>query len=100
MATGSRAERERRFWERYRNVAISQGVKPKAVRWYVVRAERFIAAYPGRRLAELGAEDIAQYLTGEGQKSSIQDWQFRQTVDAIEILFSIAKAVRSPLDLA
>lgn len=91
MATGSRAERERRFWERYRNAVISQGVKPTAVRWHAVRAERFIAAFPGRRLAEIGAEDIARYLTRQGQKSSVQGWQFRQTVDAIRILYSIVK---------
>ena len=85
------------FWEQYRDVVISQGVKPTAARWYAVRAERFIAAFPGRRLAELGAEDSAQYLTSEGQKSSVQDWQFRQTVDAIRILYSIARTYGSDL---
>jgi hypothetical protein len=38
MATGSRADAERRFWERYRNPPLKQGVKPTAVRWYVLRA--------------------------------------------------------------
>jgi hypothetical protein len=58
MATGSRADRERRFWDRYRNLLLSQGVKPASVRWCVMQAEQFIRAFPGRRLAELEPDDV------------------------------------------
>ncbi|MFO7530206.1 MAG: hypothetical protein R6W86_15630 [Marinobacter sp.] len=60
MATGSRADRERRFWRRYRSILLSRGVKSASVRWYVMRAEQFIRAFPGRRLAELGADEVCR----------------------------------------
>jgi len=82
MATGSRADRERRFWDHYRNILISQVVKPASIRWYVMRAEQFICAFKGRRLAELDADEISGYLGRMGQKSTLSAWQFRQTVDA------------------
>ncbi len=92
MSTGSRADRERRFWDRYRNILLSQGVKPASVRWYVLRAEQFIRAFPGRRLAELEPDDISGYLARKGQISTLQAWQFRQTIDAIQNLYSIVNA--------
>ncbi len=89
MATGSRADRERQFWSRYRNALIKQGVKPSSVRWYVLRAEQFIRAFPGRRLAELGPDEISRYLERAGSNPRLKPWQFRQTVDAIETLYSL-----------
>ena len=89
MATGSREDAERRFWERYRKLLLKQGVKPAAVRWYILRAEQFIRAFSGRRLAELSRQDADEYLGRLGQDSRLQAWQFRQAVDAIRNLYSI-----------
>ena len=89
MATGSRADRERQFWNRYRNTLIRQGVKPHSVRWYVLRAEQFIRAFPDRRLAELGSDDISDYLENVGEDPRLKPWQFRQIVDAIQTLYSL-----------
>jgi hypothetical protein len=58
MATGSRCDAERRFWDRYRDLLIKQGVKPTAVRWHVQRAEQFILSVSGRRLANLYRQDV------------------------------------------
>jgi hypothetical protein len=58
MATGSRVDAERRFWDRYRNLLIKQGVNPTAVRWYVQRAEQFILSASGRCLANLSRQDV------------------------------------------
>ena len=89
MATGSRDDAERRFWERYRNLLLKQGVKLSAVRWYVLRAEYFIQSFLGRRLAGLARHDVDDYLARLGQDWRLQPWQFRQAVDAIRNLYSI-----------
>lgn len=47
MATGSRGDPGRRFWDRYRNLVIKQSVKPTTERWYVQRAEQFILSVSG-----------------------------------------------------
>ncbi|AGA33968.1 integron integrase [Thioalkalivibrio nitratireducens DSM 14787] len=83
MATGSRGDAERRFWERYRNLLLKQGVKPTAVRWYVLRAEQFIQSFSGRRLAELSREDVDDYLRRAGANTALQPWQFRHIVSGI-----------------
>jgi hypothetical protein len=89
MATGRRADKERRFWDPCCNLVISQGVKPTTVRWYVLRAEQFIHAFAGRRLVDLTAEGVADYLTRTGRKPTLLPWRRRQTVDAMQILYSI-----------
>jgi hypothetical protein len=91
MATGSRGDAERRFWDRYGNLLIKQGVKPIAVRWYVQRAEQFSLSVSERRLANLSRQDVDSYLGRLGQDSRLQPWQFRQAVDAIRNLYSIVR---------
>lgn len=91
MSEALREERERRFWDRYIKLLHSQGVKPPADRWHVVRAEAFIRAFPGRRLAELGREEVSGYFEKMGREGGLADWQFRQMVLAIQILFSTVK---------
>ncbi|WP_026289557.1 integron integrase [Thioalkalivibrio sulfidiphilus] len=57
----------------------------------MMRAEQLIRAFPGRRLAELEANDVSDYLARLGQKPNLQAWQFRQSVDAIQTLYSIVR---------
>ena len=68
--------------------SLSRG-KSASVRWHVPRAEHFIRAFPDRRLSEVEPDDIANYLAGMGQKPTLMSWQFRQTVDAIQTLYSL-----------
>jgi hypothetical protein len=89
MATGSRGPRERRFSDRYRNILLSQGVKRVSVRWHVLLAEQVIRAFRGRRLTELKRDEISNYVAGMGRGPALAPWQFRQTVDAIQILYSL-----------
>lgn len=91
MDDDQRTARERRFWARYTNAIIHQGIKPSLVRWHVLRAKSFIKAFPGRRLADLGPDDVAAYLTQAGRQPAMEPWQFRQIVDAIRILYSIVR---------
>jgi len=45
-----------------------------------------IEAFPDKRLALHTADDLTGYLDRLGRKQSSQAWQFRQAVDAIEML--------------
>jgi len=91
MSEASREERQRRFWDNYLKLLHKQGVKPPADRWHVVRAEGFIRAFPGQKLADLSADDVSTYLQKVGRQGNLEDWQYRQVVVAIRILFSTVK---------
>jgi len=79
----------RRFWDRYLELLHQQGIKPPADRWFVIRAEAYIKANPERRLVEHTPADIHRHLSDLGRIDRISDWQFRQSVDAIQKLFEL-----------
>jgi integron integrase len=83
-------DKVRSFWDRYVQKVHESGVKEPFDRWMVRRAEQYIAAHPSRRLAEHTAADVDAYLTGLGRDAALKDWQFRQAVDAIRMLFALA----------
>jgi hypothetical protein len=56
--------------------------------WYVRHAEVIIKAQSGRRLSTLTADDVEHYLKEKGRIEKLTDWQFRQMVDALRILFT------------
>jgi integron integrase len=80
------------FWDQYLELLNKRGIKPMVSRWYVRRAEAFIKSLGGKKLRELTATEVDRYLENLGRKDRIEDWQFRQTVDAIRILLQLAKA--------
>jgi hypothetical protein len=61
-------------------------------RWCVRQAERFLTAIQPRRLAELSAQDVADYLGKMGRETGLAAWQFVQVLDAIRILGVTAEA--------
>ena len=69
-------------WDRFIERLREQGVKEPFVRWQVIRAEQFIKASK-KRLEELEPNDVNRYLEAVGKKGNLNDWQFRQVVDAI-----------------
>lgn len=78
-----------RFWDRYIEILYKQGVKSDTTRWYVRRAEQYIRACPDKKLAQHSAEDLSRYLEKLGRSGRLNDWQFRQAVDAIRNLFRL-----------
>lgn len=78
-----------RFWDKYLALLHRCGVKPPADRWYVRHAERYIESLPGRRLGEHRPADVTGYLADLGRLGRMQDWQFRQAVDALQKLFEL-----------
>ena len=77
-----------RFWDKYILKTTAYNVPEGARRWYVRHVEDFIKAQSGRRLMTLTAGDIENYLKKKGRSETLADWQFRQVVDALRILFT------------
>lgn len=77
----------RSFWDRYIQKLHESGIKPPFDRWFVLRAEQYIEAHPNSKLAEQRPSDVDDYLADLGRRGGLKDWQFRQTVDAIQNLF-------------
>lgn len=76
-----------RFWDNYINTLINQEVKESVRRWYVKRVEQYIRHYSDQRLRTHTAQHVVDFFTEIGREGRLSDWQFKQTVDAIRILF-------------
>jgi integron integrase len=88
-AKSNEAERVRRFWDNYLNRLHKKGISAPYDRWYVRRAEQYIAAFRDKRLGEQTPQDVDSYLAEVGRSGALEDWQFRQVVDAIQNLFHV-----------
>lgn len=86
MAAGPR-DAVQKFWDSYIEILLNQGVKQESLRWYVKRVEQYIAHFSDERLVRHTPDHITRYFTDIGRNSRLKDWQFRQVVDAIRILF-------------
>ncbi len=80
------------FWDRYTARLRAQEVKPTALRWYVIRAEQYLQAVPQKRLTEHTPQDVTDYLEQLGRIGRMAEWQYCQTVDAIQNLFLMGEA--------
>jgi integron integrase len=78
-----------KFWDNYINSLKDIGIKGNVIRWYVIRAEQYIKAFPDKRLAEHSPKEVEGYLAQQGRADGLEDWQFRQIVDAIQNLFAM-----------
>lgn len=77
-----------RFWDKYIQKTIAYNLKPGVARWYVRHAEAYIKAHKGIKLAEHSVENVEQYLKVKGRNKRLEDWQFKQIIGAIRLLFS------------
>ncbi|MCP4408751.1 MAG: integron integrase, partial [Gammaproteobacteria bacterium] len=85
-STPARQAEIAKFWERYINILHHQGITEPSDRWYLLRAQAYIDAYPEARLKTHQASGLTKYLNALGRTSGLKDWQFRQAIDAIRIL--------------
>ncbi|MCG5530039.1 hypothetical protein LRD18_04020 [Halorhodospira halochloris] len=88
MPSSKDANSVARFWDRYIHQFQSQGIKPSAAKWYVKRAEQLIAAFPNQRIRNIDPEQVNGYLKSLGRDSRLEDWQYRQAIDAIRTLLN------------
>ena len=78
---------ESRFWDKFIYKTASYNIKPEVARWYVRHAESYIKSNK-TRLATHTAADVEKYLTEKGRNQFLQDWQLRQIIIALRILFT------------
>jgi len=76
-----------RFWDNFINKSKGYGLKGEALRWSVRHAERYIKAHEGLRLAEHTPQQVEAYLDILSRKPALKDWQYKQIVKSLQILF-------------
>ena len=78
------------LWENYTLFLVKQGINKQQVKWYMYRTKEYIAAFPDHYIRTHTPQQVEHYLSTLGHKTRLKAWQFRQAVDAIRILFSLA----------
>lgn len=77
-----------RFWASYFAVLQQFRIPGRALPWYQRHIQGFIYDHPSVRLQSHTPESIQTWLENIGRNPAIQDWQFRQKVDALRLLFA------------
>ena len=85
--SGASSRAVQRFWHNYFSILEKSSVPVRARPWYRKHVERYIEAHADHRLADHLPHDVDEYLTSRGRLPALQEWQFRQTVDALRLLF-------------
>ncbi|MCP3669795.1 MAG: integron integrase [Gammaproteobacteria bacterium] len=76
-----------KFWVRYIDVLKLFRIPERAIPWYRKHAQAFIDDHSGTRLQEHTTESLQLWLETLGRNDRIDDWVFRQKVDAMRLLF-------------
>lgn len=76
-----------RFWDNFIKKSKIYGVNESTVRWHVKHAERYIKAHADLRLFEHAPLHVEQYLSEMGRNPKLKDWQLKQIITALRILF-------------
>jgi len=74
-------------WDRYLDFLVHRGVPERMRPWYVRRVEGFLKARRPVSLLHVTAEELTGYLQEVAAQAQLADWQFRQLVDALHLLF-------------
>jgi integron integrase len=76
------------MWTHFLTLLRERGIKESSARWHVFRAEQFLKTRPDGDPTAFAAEEIAGYLRAAGGNARLEDWQYRQVVEALEVLFA------------
>jgi integron integrase len=76
-----------RLWDDFIGKTKAYEIPHKAVRWYVKHVENYLQACPELSFTQHTAGHVETYLQKLGRNSRVQDWQFKQAVDALRIFF-------------
>ena len=75
------------FWIGYCSLLKQFRVPEKAIPWYRKHVQAFIDDHADCRLKSHSPESLQCWLEKQGSRSQVSDWQFRQKVDALRLLF-------------
>jgi len=73
-------------WEQYRLLLDKKQVPHRARRFYVAQVKRLAKFCRPRQVSQLTAEELRQYLQQQSSRNQLNDWQFAQMVDAMQLL--------------
>jgi hypothetical protein len=73
-------------WDQYWALLVAKRIPQQAQRWYVTHVQDFLDAVQPNSLKDLSREEITGYLQQTSSQGKWQDWQFRQVVDALQLL--------------
>ncbi len=73
-------------WDRYLELLETHRVPANQRQWYLRRAESFVDAVRPIRMGEVSAEQVAEFFLRQGREQRLSEWQFRQMVDAVQLL--------------
>lgn len=76
-----------RFWDAYSALVIRHRIPSRQVRWYVKRVEQYIKHHPDVKISQHSEQMLKEYLEQLSRNFRIVDWQFKQAVHALKILF-------------
>ena len=76
------------FWQRYQEILQLFRIPEKARPWYRKHVEAFIKDSPDKRLLEHTAETMEKWLEAQSNITQLEDWQFRQRVDALRLIYA------------
>ncbi|MCP3663513.1 MAG: integron integrase [Gammaproteobacteria bacterium] len=75
------------FWSRYNDLLKLFRIPVRTIPWFRRHIEIFIDEHPNTRLKEHTVESVETWLSNLGRNPHIDEWQFRQKVDALRLLF-------------
>jgi len=75
------------FWDKYTSITTRYKIKPSAAKWHVRNAEHYIKFHKNRHVTTHTAEDVDAYLKMKGRSPRLLDWQYKQIIISLKILF-------------
>lgn len=78
---------DRGSWDEFIAACRRAGVPDNALRWYVVRIERYLRAHPDVPPHDHSAKMVVDYVEQAGREPGVPAWIFRQLVHALQLYF-------------
>lgn len=75
------------FWSKYQELIKLFRIPERSWPWYRRHVQTFIDGHPGVRLQNQGPDELTSWFTRVGREAHLTDWQYRQKVDALRLLF-------------
>ncbi len=75
-------------WHLYRKALNARKVPHKSHTYYVKHVKSLISFWEGGSLSSLNSDDLIRFLTDVSKHEKLEDWRFKQIIDAVDILLT------------
>jgi integron integrase len=83
------AKQDPAIWDAFHRILRDRKIPQRYCQWYVLRAGNYLKTKNRKSLDQHTADDLSAYLRSAGVTNRLADWQYRQIVESLEILFAI-----------